>query len=81
VEQDLRLEDAFAADEAAICSSIAGVVPVVAVDGRPIGAGLPGPLTMALRAARENWIDAHSLEVAGARALAASAGGERPDRR
>ena len=37
VEQDLRLEDAFSADEAAICSSIAGVVPVVAVDGRPIG--------------------------------------------
>jgi len=65
VEQDLRLEDAFEADEAAICSSIAGVVPVVAVDGRPIGTGVPGPLTMALRAARENWIDAHSLEVAG----------------
>ena len=74
VEQDLRLEDAFEADEAAICSSIAGVVPVVAVDGRPIGTGLPGPLTMALRAARENWIDAYSLEVAGARALAGSDG-------
>jgi branched-chain amino acid aminotransferase len=68
VERDVRLEDAFEADEAAICSSIAGVVPVVSVDGRPIGAGVPGPLTMALRAARENWIDAHSLEVAGARA-------------
>jgi branched-chain amino acid aminotransferase len=67
VEQDLRLDDAFEADEAAICSSIAGVVPVVAVDGRPIGTGAPGPLTMALRAARENWIEAYSLEVAAAR--------------
>ena len=75
VEQDLRLEDAFEADEAAICSSIAGVVPVVAVDGRPIGTGLPGPLTMALRTARESWIDAYSLEVAGARALARIEGG------
>jgi branched-chain amino acid aminotransferase len=81
VEQDLRLEDAFSADEAAICSSIAGVVSVVAVDGRPIGTGLPGPLTMALRVARENWIDAHSLKIARARALAPSVGDERPDRR
>jgi branched-chain amino acid aminotransferase len=61
VEQDLRLEDALEADEAAICSSIAGVVPVVSLDGRPVGTGKPGPLTMALRAARESWIDATSL--------------------
>ncbi|MGA3058473.1 MAG: aminotransferase class IV [Candidatus Limnocylindrales bacterium] len=60
-EQDLRLEDALEADEAAICSSIAGVVPVVSLDGRPIGTGKPGPLTMALRAARESWIDSASL--------------------
>jgi branched-subunit amino acid aminotransferase/4-amino-4-deoxychorismate lyase len=61
VEQDLRLEDAREADEAAICSSIAGVVPVVSLDGRPVGTGKPGPLTMALRAARESWIDSASL--------------------
>ena len=72
VERDLRPEDVFEADEAAICSSIAGVVPVVALDDRPIGTGAPGPLTMALRVAREEWIDAHSLEVARARAAAAS---------
>ena len=61
VERDLRLEDALEADEAAICSSIAGVVPVVSLDGRPVGTGKPGPLTMALRAARESWIDTTSL--------------------
>ena len=68
VEQDLRLEDVFSADEAAICSSIAGVVPVVALDGRPIGTGKPGPFAMAVRAAREEWIDAYSLAVAQSRA-------------
>ena len=67
VEQDLRLDDVFAADEAAICSSIAGIVPVVALDGRPIGTGKPGPRIMALRSAREDWIDAHSMEVATGR--------------
>ena len=72
VEQDLRLEDAFEADEAAICSSIGGVVPVVALDDRPIGNGRPGPRTLALRAARESWIDVQSLQVAGARARASS---------
>jgi branched-chain amino acid aminotransferase len=68
VEQDLGLDDVFTADEAAICSSIAGIVPVVALDGRPIGAGKPGPRIMALRSAREDWIDAHSMEVATSRA-------------
>jgi branched-chain amino acid aminotransferase len=76
VEQDLRLEDAWQADEAAICSSIAGVVPVVAVDGRPIGNGAPGPRIAALRADRENWIDAHSLEIATARSPATRSGAE-----
>jgi branched-chain amino acid aminotransferase len=67
-EQDLRIDDAFAADEAAICSSIAGIVPVASLDGRPIGTGRPGPRMLALRSARETWIDAHSIEVATARA-------------
>ena len=67
-EQDLRVDDAFAADEAAICSSIAGIVPVASLDGRPIGIGRPGPRMLALRSAREAWIDAHSIEVAAARA-------------
>jgi branched-subunit amino acid aminotransferase/4-amino-4-deoxychorismate lyase len=64
VEQDLGREDLLEADEAAICSSIAGVVPVVSLDGSPVGTGKPGPLTMALRAARESWID--TLSLAGA---------------
>jgi branched-subunit amino acid aminotransferase/4-amino-4-deoxychorismate lyase len=61
-ERDLRLDDVWAADEMAACSSIAGVVPIVSLDGRAIGSGKPGPLTMALRQVREDWIDGVSLE-------------------
>jgi branched-chain amino acid aminotransferase len=71
VEQDLRLSDVFEADEAAICSSIGGVIPFVSLDGRPIGSGAPGPRTIAMRAARESWID--DLSMAGARARMAEA--------
>jgi branched-chain amino acid aminotransferase len=60
LEADLRLDDVFGADEAAVCSSIAGVLPVVGLDGRAIGNGRPGPRTMAMREARESWIDAAS---------------------
>jgi branched-chain amino acid aminotransferase len=68
VEQDLHPADVFEADEAAICSSIGGVVPFVSLDGRAIGNGRPGPRTIAMRAARENWIDSLSLRDVGARA-------------
>ncbi|HEX7490482.1 MAG TPA: aminotransferase class IV [Candidatus Limnocylindrales bacterium] len=62
VEQDIRTQDLLDADEAAICSSIAGVVPFVSLDGRLIGSGTPGPRTIAMRIAREQWIDEVSLE-------------------
>ncbi|MGD0019213.1 MAG: aminotransferase class IV [Candidatus Limnocylindrales bacterium] len=67
VERDLTLEDAFAADEMAICASIGGVIPVSSLDGRSIGDGKPGPRTIAMRAARERWIDEVSLEGVRAR--------------
>jgi branched-chain amino acid aminotransferase len=66
VERDLRLEDVFAADEMATCASIGGVIPVTSLDGRPIGDGKPGPRTIAMREARERWID--EVSIAGARA-------------
>jgi branched-subunit amino acid aminotransferase/4-amino-4-deoxychorismate lyase len=67
VEEDLRPADVLAADEAAICSSIGGVMPVVSLDGNPIGSGKPGPRTIAMREARERWIDELSLEGSRAR--------------
>jgi branched-chain amino acid aminotransferase len=44
------------ADEAFLCSSVAGVLPVTRFEGRPIGAGVPGPWTLRARAAREAFI-------------------------
>lgn len=62
IEADLMPDDLLRADEAFVSSSVAGIVPLVAYEGRPIGTGRPGPRTIALRAARERWIDERSLE-------------------
>jgi branched-chain amino acid aminotransferase len=60
-EVDLRPDALRAADEAFLTGSVAGIVPLVELDGRPIGSGRPGPRTAALRSAREDWIDAMSM--------------------
>jgi len=53
-QHHLTPNDLFAADEAFLASSVAGIVPISAVDSRPIGAGTPGVWTLRLRALREN---------------------------
>jgi branched-chain amino acid aminotransferase len=73
VQRDIPLEEALAADELAVCASIGGVIPVTVLNGRPIGNGRPGPRTVAMRHAREAWIDRVSTE--GARARLAATGG------
>jgi branched-chain amino acid aminotransferase len=47
-EQVLRDPDLFGADEAFLTSTTRELVPIVAVDGRPIGVGKPGPVTRQL---------------------------------
>ncbi len=42
-------DEAFAADEAFQSAATFGVLPVVEIDGREIGDGTPGPLTLRLR--------------------------------
>jgi branched-chain amino acid aminotransferase len=64
-EVDLTPDQLVAADEAFLCASVTGVVPLVELDGRPIGDGRPGPLTSRLRDAREAWIDGASLIGSG----------------
>ena len=56
VEGWLTAADLAGADEAFLCSSVAGVLPVTRFDGRPIGAGAPGPWTLRAREAREAFI-------------------------
>ena len=47
-EADVTLQEAAAADEAFLTSSVRGVMPVVGIDEKPVGGGRPGPLTRAL---------------------------------
>ena len=44
-ECDFTLAQVYAADEAFVTGTLGGVTPVVAVDGRVIGGGVPGSLT------------------------------------
>ncbi|HLV35533.1 MAG TPA: aminotransferase class IV [Spirillospora sp.] len=46
-------------NEAFITSSSRGVIPVIEIDGQPIGDGTPGPRTMAIRRAYNKWVEAH----------------------
>jgi branched-chain amino acid aminotransferase len=55
-EGSLLPGDLAAADEAFVCSSVAGILPVTSFQGSPIGTGRPGPWTAAARAAREAFI-------------------------
>jgi branched-chain amino acid aminotransferase len=56
VEGWLTTADLANADEAFVCSSVAGVLPVTRFEDRPIGDGSPGPWTMRAREAREAFI-------------------------
>ena len=46
----VRRSELYMADEVLLCGSGAQVVPVREVDGRPVGDGKPGPLTLQLQA-------------------------------
>lgn len=47
-EHDLSTTDVYGADEIFLCGTSAEVTPVVEVDGKRIGDGLPGPITRRL---------------------------------
>ncbi|HXH20889.1 MAG TPA: aminotransferase class IV [Dehalococcoidia bacterium] len=61
--RSLRLEDLLAAREVFVTNAIAGLLPVVAIDGTIVGGGRPGDITRRLRAAYEA---AASLTTPGA---------------
>lgn len=56
MEGSLVPADLATADEAFVCSSVAGILPVTMFDGAPIGTGHPGPWTGRAREAREAFI-------------------------
>jgi len=48
-ERPFTLEEAYNAREAFLSSATTIATPVVTIDGRPIGDGRPGPITLSLR--------------------------------
>jgi D-alanine transaminase len=48
-ERPFKVSEALAAEEAFVTSASQIVLPVVYIDGRPIGTGAPGPIVSALR--------------------------------
>ena len=47
-EATLVRHDLYTADECFLTGTAAEVIPVVEIDGRKIGAGVPGPITQRL---------------------------------
>jgi len=56
VEGWLTPDELAAADEAFVCSSVAGILPVTRFNGHPVGSGRPGPWTLRARVDRERFI-------------------------
>ncbi len=68
-QRPFSLTDVYGADEAFVTGTFAGLTPVRKVDGRPISGGdVPGPLTVALRAAYHDAVAADVAARAEARA-------------
>nr|WP_319384212.1 aminotransferase class IV [uncultured Roseibium sp.] len=55
-EKDFTLAEAYSADEAFITGTLGGVTPVVRIDGRTIGTGLPGSVTSEAEKAYKDWV-------------------------
>ncbi|MET1412796.1 aminotransferase class IV [Roseibium sp. HPY-6] len=55
-EKDFTLAEAYSADEAFITGTLGGVTPVVRIDGRIIGSGAPGAVTLEAEKAYKDWV-------------------------
>lgn len=62
VRMDLTKHDLYVADEMFLTGTAAEVVPVTKVDGRPIGNGTPGKLTMQLNQAFHDLVGRNAPE-------------------
>ncbi|WP_299482699.1 aminotransferase class IV [uncultured Roseibium sp.] len=55
-EKDFTLAEAYSADEAFITGTLGGITPVVRIDGRVIGNGSPGAVTLEAEKAYKDWV-------------------------
>ena len=63
-ERDIAVEEIFSADEAFITSSFKEIVPIVQIDGKPIGEGKVGPVAPHILALFREFAAAHSALAA-----------------
>ena len=56
-ETDFSVTEVYAADEAFVTGTFAGVVPVTEVDGRTIGAGVRGPMVERLQTLYQQMVE------------------------
>jgi branched-chain amino acid aminotransferase len=59
-EEPVAVKDLLAADEVFITSTLKEVLPVATIDGRPVGSGRPGPVTLRLLEAIREYAPRHS---------------------
>ena len=59
-EEPVAVKDLLAADEVFITSTLKEVLPVATIDGRPVGTGRPGPVTLRLLAALRAYAPGHA---------------------
>ena len=59
-EEPVAVKDLLAADEVFITSTLKEVLPVATIDGRPVGAGRPGPVTLRLLGALRAYAPGHA---------------------
>jgi branched-chain amino acid aminotransferase len=60
-EATVRVPELLEADEAFITSSLKELAPIRAIDGRPVGDGRPGPVTLRLLADFRDYAPRHSV--------------------
>jgi branched-chain amino acid aminotransferase len=66
-EETLSDDDLFRADEAFLTGTTREILPIVEVDGKKIGLGLPGPVTKRLQEEFGRWVRGRSGERFGKR--------------
>jgi branched-chain amino acid aminotransferase len=62
---ELTPYDLYTADEAFLTSTVVGVLPILELDGRPIGSGRPGPAARRLQALYEDMVAAEGMPIDG----------------
>lgn len=75
LETDINLYDVYNAEEAFLTTSTYCILPVSSVDGRAIGTGRPGPVTLELLG---KWGEMVGLDIAGQARECARAGKKAP---